>query len=455
VSATESGVSSLNSRASVNDSNVNSVITRVSATESIINSQNIKIGQNAGQTNQRANAIAIGSGAGQANQGSMAIAIGVLAGQFDQSTQCVAMGRNAGNFNQGLRAVAIGDRAGETSQKSEAIALGVNAGIAQQGTAAIAIGTGAGENNQEQKSVAIGFLAGLQTQRDSAIAIGNNAGNSNQGTNSIAIGTSAGNLNQAANSIIINATGGAVSSSTSGFFVRPIRAGLTGTGLVYTTGGEIGQTSSSLRYKENISDLYKDTSKIFNIQARKFDLKSGAKNRMGYIAEEVFEIDPSLVILNNENEPEALEEFHMFVCLVEEVKKLKLELVKEKDKSYANLISTNTIQLSTEISKINFTQIPVSNHISYEGSKIFFENQGIYKISTHFSVDNNSGFTAFSKNENIIDYSVKGMKNTQVYNETIIQIDNPMTDYIELVAYLVSPDSVMIHPKVFVMITQI
>jgi hypothetical protein len=176
---------------------------------------------------------------------------------------------------------------------------------------------------------------------------------------------------------------------------------------------------------------------------------------MGYIAEEVYEVEPSFVILNNENQPEALEEFHMFVCLLEEVKKLKLELVKEKDKSYANLISTNTIQLTTEISKINFTQISISNHISYEGSKIFFENQGIYKISTHFSVDNNSGFTAFSKNETIIDYSVKGMKNTQVYNETIVQIDKPMTDYIELVAYLVSPDSVMIHPKVFVMITRI
>jgi hypothetical protein len=309
--------------------------------------------------------------------------------------------------------------------------------------------------NQGTFATAIGSGAGQFGQQIGAIAIGQSAGYTNQGSYAIAIGFQTGYTNQPANSIVINATGNIINGSASGFFVSPVRSGVSGPGLVYTSGGEIASSASSRRYKENITDLQKDTSKIFNIQARRFDLKSGAKNRMGYIAEEVFEVDPSLVILNNENQPEALEEFHMFVCLLEEVKKLKLELNKERDKSYANLVSTNTIQLSTAISKINFTQMSISNHISYEGSKIFFENQGVYKISTHFSVDNNLGFTAFSKNENIIEYSVKSIKNTQVYNETIIQINDPIIDYIELVAYLVDSESVMIHPKVFVTITQI
>jgi hypothetical protein len=395
----------------------------------------IHLGRNAGQNGQSTNAIAIGAGAGQANQGTNAIAIGVLAGQFDQSTQCVAMGRNAGNFNQGLRAVAIGDRAGETSQKSEAIALGVNAGLLQQGTNAIAIGTGAGEDNQDQKSVAIGFLAGLQTQRDSAIAIGNNAGNSNQGTNSIAIGTSAGNLNQAANSIIINATGSAVSPSASGFFVSPVRAGLTGTGLIYTTGGEIGQTSSSLRYKENISDLYKDTSKILEIKAKSFNLKSGAKNRMGYIAEEVFEVDPSLVILNNENQPEALEEFHMFVCLVEEVKKLK-------NKSYTEIISTNSYN---EPTLIVFTDSLIEQKdIIFEESKIKFTRNGVYELESYIygeiiSSGREEIQSIFLKNGINIPYSGSVICLDYEHNpfgklnhKIFIDIKNCETDYIEI-----------------------
>jgi hypothetical protein len=284
--------------------------------------------------------------------------------------------------------------------------------------------------------VALGSGAASFNQAGSSVAIGQNAGAANQGQYSIAIGLNAGQATQPAFNICLNASGAAVNPTTSGFYANPVRGGQSGTPLVYTAGGEIARATSSLRYKENIVDLQKDTSKIFQLQAKSFDLKSGAKNRLGYIAEEVYKVDPSLVILNSESQPEALEEFHIFVCLLEEVKRLKTELINEKDKSYANLISANTIEFqSIQPVKIIFTQLSISNHISYQGSKILFDKKGIFKISTHFYVENNTGFTAFCKNENIIEYSVKSIKNTQVYNETIIQIDDPEKDFIELVVY--------------------
>jgi hypothetical protein len=318
----------------------------------------VNIGANAGQSNQGLNAVALGSGAGRTNQavgaigigpsaggngqGINAVALGSGAGTFNQSTSAVAIGQNAGTANQGQQAIAIGLNSGQTGQGVDAVAIGNTAGNTNQGQGAIAIGNNAGQTNQAGGAIGIGPFAGgngqgvnavalgsgaaSAGQGSSAVAIGQNAGAANQGQYSIAIGLNAAPANQPGASICLNATSVAVNPATSGFYVSPVRAGQTGTGLVLTAGGEIAQTSSSLRYKENIVDLQKDTSKIFQLQAKSFDLKSGAKNRLGYIAEEVFEIEPSFVILNNESEPEALEEFHMFVSLLEEVKKLKARL---------------------------------------------------------------------------------------------------------------------------------
>jgi hypothetical protein len=252
---------------------------------------------------------------------------------------------------------------------------------------------------------------------------------------SIAIGSQAGQGGCAANSIILNASGSVVNSSTSGFFVRPVRPGLTGTGLVYTANNEIGQTSSSQRYKENISVLQRDTSKIFELSPKTFDLKSGAKNRMGYIAEEVFEVDPSLVILNNENQPEALEEFHMFVCLVEEVKKLK-------HKSYTEIISTNSYN---EPTLITFTDSLIEQKdIIFEESKIKFTRNGVYELeSCIYGEIISSGReeiqSIFLKNGINIPYSGSVICLDYEHNpfgklnhKIFIDIKNCETDYIEI-----------------------
>jgi hypothetical protein len=178
----------------------------------------IAIGFNAGQNQQGSNSIAIGFLAGLDLQSLNAIAIGSLCGENNQRNNAVAIGNQCGVLNQGTNAVAIGSLAGQTNQGSGAISIGREAGRTGQATNAIAIGSLAGQTGQGTNAIAIGMDAGNTSQRENSIAIGMDAGFLNQGTNSIAIGAFAGITNQHQNSIILNATGSPLNSQTQNGF---------------------------------------------------------------------------------------------------------------------------------------------------------------------------------------------------------------------------------------------
>ena len=394
--------------------------------------------------NTTSSSWAVGGGTTDNNR----IHLGINAGSINQGTNAIAIGANAGRTAQGLNAVAIGNTAGNTNQGTSAIAIGNNAGQTNQSVGAIGIGPFAGGNGQGVNSVALGSGAASFNQAGSSVAIGQNAGAANQGQYSIAIGLNAGQATQPAFNICLNASGAAVNPTTSGFYANPVRGGQSGTPLVYTAGGEIARATSSLRYKENIVDLQKDTSKIFQLQAKSFDLKSGAKNRLGYIAEEVYKVDPSLVILNSESQPEALEEFHMFVCLLEEVKRLK-------NKSFVELISTNLFSTST---LITFTDSLMDHKdITYEGSKIKFSNNGFYEIKSCIRVEITSSGkeevnSVFLKNGTNIPYSgaivsldYDHCPVAQFEHTTFVEIKHYETDYIEIYVKLLK--LVRIQPR--------
>ena len=200
----------------------------------------VAIGNNAGSNNQGSNSISIGTGAGISNEGFNSIAIGLYAGAYDQSKNSIAIGSYAGytgqmdgchaigyfagytnqkiaavalgNFaggnNQGTCTIAIGAYAGQDTQGSGAIAIGFGAGYLTQGTSSISIGNYAGNYTQGSTAIAIGFNAGVQTQGNSAIAIGTSAGRNTQGQNAIAIGINAGFATQGQNAISIGLNAG-------------------------------------------------------------------------------------------------------------------------------------------------------------------------------------------------------------------------------------------------------
>jgi hypothetical protein len=202
--------------------------------------------------------------------------------------------------------IAIGYSAGSSPQEQSAIAIGEEAGKTSQQQNAIAIGYYTGNANQAQAATAIGYQAGATDQGQSAIGIGFMAGNSNQGSTAIAIGQFAGTTNQHANSIILNASGTPLESdNNSAFYVKPVRnVGTSSPALIYnTTTGEISYNSSDRRLKNNIQPMSRGLERILQLRPVTFDHKNALSdtqyaslNRMGFIAQEVQEVFPDLVI---------------------------------------------------------------------------------------------------------------------------------------------------------------
>ena len=244
-----------------------------------VGSATINLGANAGALNQGISAVAIGSNAGSISQGQVSVAIGFNAASNSQGIAGIAVGSDSGRSNQGDFSIAIGSAAGEDNQ----------GGIVIGGfPASIAIGYGAGRYDQKAATVALGFLAGNVNQQNNAIAIGTSAGcaanilgknpaagqgqcsvavgalagsgmNTSQGEYAVALGPYAGYCNQAPNSIILNASSGALNSTTSGFFVNPIRS-ISGPTLLYHN-----TTTKEITYNENLSVMSGTTNNVAGV----------------------------------------------------------------------------------------------------------------------------------------------------------------------------------------------
>jgi len=187
----------------------------------------------------------------------------------------------------------------------------------------VALGFNAGSNGGN--TVAIGYSAGQSGQGLNGIAIGCEAGFGGQGVNAIAIGHKAGRGSQDTGSIIINATGDLMNSlGANRFYVKPIRGTNTATPVIVynASNGEITYNTSSIKYKKNVIDLQEDTSKIYNIRAREYDSKIDDIHHIGYIAEELNEVDTNFTWKQNDL-PEGIEWFNMLIYTIEEMKKLK------------------------------------------------------------------------------------------------------------------------------------
>ena len=121
----------------------------------------------------------------------------------------------------------------------------------------------------------------------------------------------------------------------------------TGTALAVDGNEKVITVSSSRRYKENIVDLTTDSTKVLELRTRNFkykdyidrvkkkNAKEGderdevtviGKSTFGLIAEEVYEILPEIVSLNKNSAPESIDYGLLSVLLIEEVKKLRIEV---------------------------------------------------------------------------------------------------------------------------------
>jgi uncharacterized coiled-coil protein SlyX len=188
----------------------------------------------------------------------------------------------------------------------------------------------AGSNNVGNGATALSNnTVGSDNTADGAFALVNNVtGNFNTaegtnalvhnttGNNNIAVGFSAGdNLTTGDNNIDIGAEGVADESNTiriganqRGTFIAGIRGATTANAnaipVLIDSAGQLGTLSSSRRFKKEIKPMDKTSEGIMDLKPVTFHYRGDATNtpQFGLIAEEVAEVNPNLVVRDNNGE---------------------------------------------------------------------------------------------------------------------------------------------------------
>jgi hypothetical protein len=279
---------------------------------------NVFLGCNSGFTLQGSNALAIGFSSGYSNQNGGAIAIGTIAGLNDQNSWSVAIGSEAGQNNQGIRAIAIGQVAGKNQQANDSIAMGLFSAWQSTGSNSISIGRGTSYNGIGVNSISIGSVDG---------DLGINQQSS--GSNSIIINATGLAQTAAPNTIVLNAdpSGGIIPSFSGGTYINPIRSAGVENALYYNSSTkEITYTPSTREEKKDIQPISLDTSSIYVLQPSSFSYKNDDSSNIGLIAEDVFEIDKKLCVVDKNDKPVNINWNVLSIYLLEELKNLKKEI---------------------------------------------------------------------------------------------------------------------------------
>lgn len=91
--------------------------------------------------------------------------------------------------------------------------------------------------------------------------------------------------------------------------------------------------SSSITLKENFNPITDALDKISNLKAWVYDRKDGSqKNEAGLVAEEVYDVIPNVVTLDDDGKPTGINYTRLSAYLIEAVKTLKNEIVELKSK---------------------------------------------------------------------------------------------------------------------------
>jgi hypothetical protein len=246
----------------------------------------------------------------------------------------VAVGRNAlVGVTNSFHNVAVGDEAGK----------GISTGITNT-----AIGYQALQNVNGDLNTAIGANALDQlTSGDYNTALGTSAaGNLTSGINNVAIGyLSANTLTSGNGNIYIGADAGAatesghirIGGSQSSTYIQGISGATIGTGVaVYVnSAGRLGTITSSARYKDRVTPITNATDTLMRLRPVTFhykpELNGGADDlQFGLIAEEVAEVDPSLVLFGEDGQVQTVRYHFLTPLLLAEMQEQRSTIEEQK-----------------------------------------------------------------------------------------------------------------------------
>ena len=286
---------------------------------------NVYLGCNSGRISQAAGSVAIGLECGSNNQQGSTVAIGNVSGVNNQQPWSVAIGSEAGQNDLGLRSIAIGQVAGKNQLGIDCIAMGLFAGWQSTGSNAITIGRGTSYNGIGNNSVSIGSVAGDLNINQQVL-----------GSNCIVINSSGLPQTASSGTIVLNADpSSAIISPTvfGGLYIKPVRSSSVTNALYYNTStNEITYTPSTREQKNNIQPINLDTSGIYNLQPKLYSYKNSDALNIGLIAEDVYEVDNNLCVIDDNNKPVNINWNVVSIYLIEEIKKLKQEIEMLKHK---------------------------------------------------------------------------------------------------------------------------
>ena len=337
------------------------------------------------------------------------LSVGLGAGSVSNGATNTFIGYNAGNPNTGAGNTYVGGKAGANSTSSNNDTfLGASAGNANISTSNdTMVGTSAGAHNTSGNGdTVIGSAADLSTGNNNTI-IGSGAGSSSSsGSNNTIMGSgtavaltsgdtstligyaagpaiTTGSRNVllgfgAGGNIVAGSSNVYVASSGSGDESNTIRIGTQGTNIgqqnkTYIAGitgatsagginvlvnssGQLGTTTSSRRFKDNILDMGEASSKLFQLRPVTFFYKPEYDDgshilQYGLIAEEVAKIYPDLVVYGEDGQPQTVRYHLLTPMLVNELQKQQKVLTTQQD-----VIATQQQQIQSQQDEIESLQ---------------------------------------------------------------------------------------------------
>jgi hypothetical protein len=293
----------------------------------------------AGEDNTYVGVFAGGGGSGNGRRNAL---FGSFAGYLNNSSDNTMFGYRAGYNTQSASNAFFGSEAGTANLSgAENAFFGAGAGrVNRSGEFNTFIGRDAGERNVNgSHNTFVGHDSGSANVSGSDNTfIGESAGATRTGiSNSIAIGSGA--KVDHSNTIVLGSNGVTDHVVVNGSLYFPIYTSGGSAPMCFTSVGEtanhpggflVGGCSSSLRYKANIKPLPSGLSVINRLRSVSFDWKEGGAPDLGFIAEEVAEVEPRLTFRNDKGEIEGVKYQLVSAVLVNAVKEQQAQIEQQQ-----------------------------------------------------------------------------------------------------------------------------
>jgi hypothetical protein len=220
-------------------------------------------------------------------------------------TRNLYVGIAAGAANLGLDSTFVGYRSGDVNTSGNANTfLGTDAGGANTtGSFNTFVGSDAGDNS-------------VTGSNNTVIGAGADVG----GDFSFATAIGAGAIAGASNTISLGRSDGSDTTLVRGILDLQTLVGGGATHLCRTASNQVGDCSSSLRYKTNLSTFSGGTNLVKRLKPITFDWKDGGMHDLGLGAEDVAAIEPLLVTYNKDGRIEGVKYDRIGVVLINAIK---------------------------------------------------------------------------------------------------------------------------------------